>query len=100
MMHGENKDKLARKAELQEVGFRRQEKRKNHRQKNSKEFGCLKYFQLDSNSSLKDLRKKYYKLAVKYHPDKAKTSVAQQKFKELSKMYEECKKVLQRSHKS
>ena len=40
----------------------------------------------DANDS--DLKKSYYALAKKFHPDKNKEANAEEKFKEISKAYE------------
>lgn len=45
--------------------------------------GCSK------NSSVKDIKKAYYELAKKYHPDRNKNDPnAQKKFQEVSEAYE------------
>jgi DnaJ-class molecular chaperone len=43
--------------------------------------------ELDVNASQSDIRKAYYKLAKKYHPDKNKSIEAQQKFQEINSAY-------------
>lgn len=40
------------------------------------------------NSSTSDIKKAYYKLAKKYHPDVNKEPEAQKKFQEVSEAYE------------
>ena len=73
-------------------------KKLDNRQKPTKQVPkCFQYFGLDEHSSKSELRKKYYKLALKYHPDKATgINSAQQKFKQLGNMYNKCLKQLEK----
>ena len=47
---------------------------------------ALKILNLDNNYTIKEL-KKYYKLALKYHPDKNKDIEAEDKFKQCVEAY-------------
>ena len=50
----------------------------------------MNYYQIlnvDINSSTKEIKKHYYKLAKKYHPDKTKNNDLEEKFKLLSEAY-------------
>ena len=50
----------------------------------------MNYYQIlnvDIDSSTKEIRKHYYKLALKYHPDKNKDLESSEKFKILSEAY-------------
>lgn len=40
------------------------------------------------NSSVKDIKKSYYQLAKKYHPDTNKDTDSSKKFQEVSEAYE------------
>ena len=48
---------------------------------------ALKILNLDKNYTIKELKKKYYKQALKYHPDKNKDSDAEEKFKQCVDAY-------------
>lgn len=49
---------------------------------------CYKILGLDVNASMDEVKKKYKKLAMKYHPDKNQDEDAEQKFKEISAAYD------------
>lgn len=48
---------------------------------------ALKILNLDKNYTIKELKKKYYKQALKYHPDKNKDHGAEEKFKQCVDAY-------------
>jgi len=50
--------------------------------------GYYKTLGLDKNATLKDIKKAYRKLALKWHPDRCKEKNAEEKFKELAAAYE------------
>lgn len=43
---------------------------------------------INKNASQDEIKKAYYKLALKYHPDKNKDEDSEEKFKEISQAYE------------
>jgi len=50
--------------------------------------GYYKTLGVDKNATLKDIKKAYRKLALKWHPDRCKEKNAEEKFKELAEAYE------------